>query len=80
MLHIDILITTLTKVCLRCIGLWQFERHVIALLRSDELIDALYLWRVDKGTLYADRLSTSEIEHIALSNELLGTRAVENSL
>ena len=80
MLHIDILITTLTKVCLRCIGLWQFERHVITLLRCDEFIDSFHLWCINEGTLYSDGFCATKIQHITLTYQLLGTCTVKNGL
>ena len=80
MLHVDILVATIAEVCLRRIGLGQFEWHVIALLRSDELVYAFHLRRVNEGTLYTDRLCATEIEHVTLTDELLGTCTVEDGL
>ena len=79
-LHIHILVATAVEVGLRRIRLGQFEGHIIALLFSDVLIDALHLGRVDKGTLHTDRLRTAQIEHITLTDQLLGTSTVEDGL
>ena len=41
-------------------------------------VDALNLWRIDKGTLYTDGFSTIAIEHITTTDKLVGTCLVED--
>ena len=77
-LHVHIPFAHAAHISLWHIRLRQFKRHVEALLRGDELIDALHLWRIHEGTLHADRFATVQIKHIASSYQLLGTWAVEN--
>ena len=60
--------------------LWQFHRLNRTRLLLDKLIDALNLWRINKGTLHTYRLLTVEIEHITTTNQLVGSGAVEDGL
>ena len=76
MLHIHV--TALATAILIGIGLWQFEGTEVALLFSDEVVDALDLRRIHEGTLHTDWFATVQIEHIASSYQLLGTWTVEN--
>ena len=61
-------------------GLGQLVGAGIALLLGDELVDGGHLGRVDEGTLYADGVVALQEEHVAATNELVGTHAVENGL
>ena len=76
MLHIHV--TALATAILIGIGFWQFEGTEVALLFSDEVVDALDLRRIHEGTLHTDWFATVQVQHIASSYQLLGTWTVEN--
>lgn len=76
MLHIYI--TALATIAVVSVWFRQLEGRGISLLVGDELVDLLYLWRVDKGTLYTDWFATVQIEHVTTTYQLLGTWAVED--
>ena len=76
MLHIHVM--ALATAILIGIGLWQFEGSEIALLFSDEVVDALDLRRIHEGTLHTDWFATVQIEHVTTTYQLLGTWAVED--
>ena len=76
MLHVHI--TALTAIAVISVWLGQFKCRQIALLVGYELIDALHLRRVYKGTLHTDGLTTVQIEHVSSAHQLLGTRTVQN--
>ena len=80
MLHIDVLFTTVAHIGFRSVGLRQLERHVVTLLGSDEIIDPLHLGSVDEGALHTHGLRAVQEKHISTSDELLGSRAVEDGL
>jgi len=73
-LHIHI--GSLTHLVVRHIRLRQLKGREVALLLCDKLVDALHLRSIHEGTLYTDRLAAVEIQHVASSYQLLGTRSV----
>lgn len=75
-LHVDIV--ALATFALVSIRLWQLEGAEIALLVGNEVVDTLHFGGINEGTLYANRLAAIEIEHIASSNQLLCSWAVQN--
>ena len=75
-LHVHI--AALATFAIVCVGFRQLECRQVALLLADELVDALHLWCVDKGTLYTYRLAAVQIEHVASTYQLLCARTVQN--
>ena len=63
-----------------CQHFWQSERLGIALLRGDVGTNGLNFRSVDKGTLNTHRTVAGKEEQVALSDELIGARAIENGL
>ena len=72
-LHVHI--AALATFAIVCVGFRQLECRQVALLLADELVDALHLWCVDKGTLYTYRLAAVQIEHVASTYQLLCARS-----
>ena len=79
MCHIDIAATAHVNAALYE-RLRQFEGDGIALLVGNELVDGHHFRRIDEGTLYADGLVALQEEHVAATDELVGSHAVENGL
>ena len=61
-------------------GLRQLERFRVALLIRDVPVDGIHLRCVDEGTLNAYGFVALQEQHVAASDELVGTHAVENGL
>ncbi len=49
----------------------------VALLRADVLANPHHLWCVHEGALHTGGVATVEVEHVATSNQLVGSRSVE---
>ena len=67
--------------CVIVIGrFWQFHGLYRSRLFTDIFVDTFYLWCVDKGTLHTNGFLSALVEHIATSDELVGTCTVEDGL
>ena len=75
-LHIHV--TTLASFSFVGVRLWQFKGHWVALLVSDEVVNALHLWCIHESTLYTNGLTTIQIEQVTTTHQLLGTWTVKD--
>ena len=58
----------------------EFHRFDRTRLVADVFVDAFNLWCIYEGTLYTHRFVAVEIEHITTTDELVGSRSVEDGL
>ena len=58
----------------------EFHRFDRTRLVADVFVDALNLWCIYEGALYTHRFVAVEIEHITTTDELVGSRSVEDGL